>query len=104
MSGEIPTGHGSVFHFLDIFALGCGLEACAALFAGRSLWLVMAGVLGAVGFHLVGTQWPSIKRWLGPRLSTTLDQIGSDRRYRITALVLVVGYFSPLPPASETRS
>ena len=32
MAGETPTGDGSVFHFLDIFALGCGLEACSALF------------------------------------------------------------------------
>ncbi|HTU46666.1 MAG TPA: hypothetical protein VMF91_16485 [Bryobacteraceae bacterium] len=93
MAGEVPSGETSVFHFLDIFALGCGLEACAALFQGRSLWLVAAGVIGAIAFHLLGTKWQSIRKFLRPGLSIALDRIAKDRRYRLIALVLVVGYF-----------
>jgi hypothetical protein len=94
MAGEIPSGEGSVFHFLDIFALGCGLEACAALFAGRSIWLVVAGVLGAIAFHLLGTKWPVIKTRLWPRLVLFFEWIGNSRRFRTGALTLVVGYFA----------
>jgi hypothetical protein len=94
MAGEIPSGEGSVFHFLDIFALGCGLEACAALFNGKSLWLVAGGVAGAVGFHLLGTKWPVIKLRLWPRLASGIEAIASNRSYRFGALALVVGYFA----------
>jgi hypothetical protein len=94
LSVEIPSGHGSVFHFLDIFALGCGLEACAALFGGKPLWVVAAGVLGAVSFHLLGTKWPAIRKNLWPRVAAGIDQIGSDWSYRLWALSVIVSYFA----------
>src|ERR1700739_3089674 len=72
MSGEIPAGHGSVFHFLDIFALGCGLEAAAGLHKGDPLWMVGAWIGGAIAFHLVGTNWPLIHQWVGPLFSSIL--------------------------------
>ena len=93
MPGEVPSGEGSVFHFLDIFALGCGLEACSAFFSGKSLGLVFGAVLGAVGFHVLGTKWGQIRGRLGPRLAAVLDRIGRDPAYRAIALVLVLSYF-----------
>src|SRR5277367_5814766 len=95
MSGEIPTGEGSVFHFLDIFALGCGLEACAALFKGE-YWKVLLGVAGAIALHLIGTNWPLIKTKLAPNLASFLERVGRSKRLRIAALFLVVGYFVAL--------
>jgi hypothetical protein len=67
LGDEIPTEHGSVFHFLDIFALGCGLEALAGLHKGDSLWVVAAWVGGAIAFHMLGTKWPWIKERLDAR-------------------------------------
>jgi hypothetical protein len=83
---EIPTGHGSVFHFLDIFALGCGLEALAGLHKGDPLWVVIAWVSGAVAFHLLGTQWPQVKARLDARSAVLV--YWSVR----AASVLAVGY------------
>lgn len=67
MSGEIPTGSGSVFHFLDIFALGCGLEALSGLHKGDPIWQVLLWVAGAIAFHVIGTKWESIKKIVGAR-------------------------------------
>jgi hypothetical protein len=72
LAGDIPSGHASVFHFLDIFALGCGLEALAGLHKGDPLWIIGAYVAGAVGFHLLGTKWPLIEEKLGPRIAFLL--------------------------------
>lgn len=93
MAGEIPSGEGSVFHFLDIFALGCGLEACSALWRGEPFWQVGAGVLGAVVFHLLGTKWPVIKRRLGPDIGSFLDNLAGNRRLRMALVAAIVGYF-----------
>jgi hypothetical protein len=93
MAGEIPTGEGSVFHFLDIYALGFGLEACGALFLGKSWGWVALGVVGSVFFHLLGTKWSAIKSRLWPGLGLAIERIANDRRYRIASYVLVVGYF-----------
>jgi hypothetical protein len=93
MGGEIPSGEGSVFHFVDIFALGFGLAAVESLVAGRSLWLVAGCSLAAWILHLIGTKWSRIKTLFGPAVSSVLDRVGSDRRYRVLALVLTFGYF-----------
>jgi hypothetical protein len=93
MAGEIPTGEGSVFHFLDIFALGCGLEACSALWSGKPSWEVVAGIIGAIAFHLIGTKWPTIRTSLWPSLSSRLESVGNNRRLRFAVLAVIVGYF-----------
>jgi hypothetical protein len=94
VSGEIPSGHGSVFHFLDIFALGCGLEALAGLHKGDPLWEVAAWVAGALGFHLLGTKWSALEKRMTPRLAAWFHSIGNDNSYRIWALGVVVSYFA----------
>jgi hypothetical protein len=88
LAGEIPEGHGSVFHFLDIFALGCGLEALAGLHKGDPLWIVAAYVIGAVAFHLLGTKWPLIRAKLGERAARLI-------RWAVMALsILLIGYIA----------
>jgi hypothetical protein len=97
MAGDIPSGEQSVFHFLDIFALGCGLEACTAAF--RQQWgLAVVGVMGAVVFHLFGTKWAIIQSHLWPRLSARIEVIARNprRRFiaRLVSVLSVVGYFA----------
>jgi hypothetical protein len=94
MTGEIPTGEHSVFHFLDIFALGCGLEACASFFKGESRWKVAGEVGSAIAFHLIGTKWPRIKNKLWPTLAELLDRISKNRWVRFGTLAIVLGYFT----------
>ncbi len=89
MAGEIPSGEGSVFHFLDIFALGFGLEACAALFKGQ-WWQAAGGVFGAVAFHVAGTKWPQIKSKLSPRYASIVERIESNQLYRQIAYFLII--------------
>ena len=90
MAGEIPSGEGSLFHFLDIYALGFGLEACGALFLGKSWGWVALGVGGSIFFHLLGTKWPRIKPVIGPRVASTLERITSNRPYRRSIYVLMI--------------
>jgi hypothetical protein len=90
VSGEIPTGEGSVFHFLDIYALGFGLEACAALFLGKSWGWVALGVAGSILFHLLGTNWPRIKPKVQPRFASAVELISSSRIYRKSIFVLII--------------
>src|ERR1035437_965276 len=84
LAGEIPSGHGSVFHFLDIFALGFGLAAVDSLVAGRSLWVVGGCVIAAIAIHILGTKWPLIRERLGPRLATILY-----RAIRVASALLI---------------
>jgi hypothetical protein len=93
VASEIPSGEGSVFHFLDIYALGFGLEACGALFLGKSWWWVALGVLGSIFFHLLGTNWPRIKPNIWPRLASALEWISSNRLYRRSTLTLITVAF-----------
>lgn len=51
MAGEIPSGQGSVFHFLDIFALGCGWRpwpACTMMTHYGRLWHGSPGPSGSI--------------------------------------------------------
>lgn len=50
-------------------------------------------MVGAVGFHLLGTKWPIIKTRLRPRLSSWLEAIGNNRRFRLAVLTVIIGYF-----------
>ncbi len=97
MAGEIPSGEGSVFHFLDIYALGFGLEACGALFLGKSWWWVALGVVGSIFFHLLGTKWSRIKPKIWPRLASALELISGNRLYRRSIFVLmVIAFFASI--------
>jgi hypothetical protein len=90
MAGEIPSGEGSVFHFLDIYALGFGLEAVGALFLGKSWRWIALGVVGSILFHLLGTNWPRIRPVIGPRIASTLERITSNRLYRRSIYILMI--------------
>jgi hypothetical protein len=99
VAGEIPSGEGSVFHFLDIYALGFGLEACGALFLGKPWWWVALGVIGSIFFHLLGTKWPRIKPLIGPRFALAFERITSNRSYRrviysamVIAILVSIGF------------
>src|ERR1039458_8647231 len=94
MAGETPSREGSVSRFLDIFARGSAAAAFAALIAGKSLWVVGGFVFGALVLHLLGTRWPAIQTRLGPRLAAVVERVTSNRRYRIAAIVVVVGCFA----------
>src|ERR1700690_414454 len=89
MAGEIPSGEQSVFHFLDIFALGFGLEACSAA-VHRQWGLAFVCVVGSVGFHLLGTKWATIQTQLSPRLRSGIQIVTSNHRYRIVARIAAV--------------
>jgi len=93
MAGEIPSGESSVFHFLDIYALGFGLEACGALFLRKSWWWVALGVIGSIFFHLLGTKWPRIKPRVSPRFASMMERIAANRFYRVAICSLIAVSF-----------
>jgi len=94
VAGEIPSGEGSVFHFLDIYALGFGLEACGALFLGKAWGWVALGVVGSIFFHLLGTNWPRIKPRIWPHFASGLERISNNRLYRRSIFALMIIAFS----------
>jgi hypothetical protein len=75
VAGEIPAGSESVFHFLDIFALGFGLLAVDSFGAGKPAWETGGYVAAAAAIHIIGTKLPRISRILGSNIRSALNMI-----------------------------
>jgi hypothetical protein len=90
MSDGPPTEDRAVSSFLDYIALAC-IFGCVEAVISSKLWAAVGAFVAALLFHTIGIKWPKVKTRVGRRLSSSMDRIAHDSRYRSGLTMLLVG-------------
>jgi hypothetical protein len=97
MSEDVPSGDKAVYLFIEMIALGFILYAIEEAFKDHPSWVkVGIAIFFGLSFFLLGIKWSRLKARLWPRLSSRVEAVANDYRYRYGLILLltaaIIGY------------